>query len=43
MVVLEKIRINDNFFELGGDSIMSVQLVSRIRTLFSLIKFQNQL
>ena len=32
---LEKISINDNFFELGGDSIMTVQLVSRIKIAFS--------
>ena len=32
---LEKISINDNFFQLGGDSIMTVQLASRMKTVFS--------
>ena len=27
----EKISINDDFFRLGGDSIISIQLVSRLR------------
>ncbi|MEJ6981955.1 non-ribosomal peptide synthase/polyketide synthase [Pedobacter sp. P351] len=30
---LQKIGIHDNFFELGGDSILAIQLVSRIRRL----------
>src|SRR6478672_5993336 len=29
---LERVGIDDNFFALGGDSIMSIQLVSRIRS-----------
>ena len=29
---VEKVGIRDNFFELGGDSIMSIQVVSRMRT-----------
>ncbi|WP_017585751.1 non-ribosomal peptide synthetase [Nocardiopsis ganjiahuensis] len=29
---VEKVGVNDNFFELGGDSILSIQLVSRVRT-----------
>ena len=32
---LDKIGINDNFFELGGDSIMAIQLVSRIQLIFN--------
>jgi amino acid adenylation domain-containing protein/non-ribosomal peptide synthase protein (TIGR01720 family) len=28
---LERVGVEDNFFELGGDSILSIQLVSRIR------------
>lgn len=28
---VERIGINDNFFELGGDSILSLQVVSRVR------------
>ncbi|MGH4006816.1 MAG: condensation domain-containing protein, partial [Pseudonocardiaceae bacterium] len=28
---LEQVGVKDNFFELGGDSILSIQLVSRIR------------
>ena len=28
---VERVGIDDNFFELGGDSIMSIQLVSRVR------------
>ncbi len=43
---LEKIGIHDNFFELGGDSIISIQLVSRInRKGFQLVPidlFENQ-
>ncbi|WP_254885727.1 non-ribosomal peptide synthetase [Streptomyces sp. NA02950] len=31
---LPKVGIDDNFFELGGDSIVSIQLVSRIRSVF---------
>ncbi len=29
---LEKVGIHDNFFTLGGDSILSIQVISRIRT-----------
>ncbi|MFK8101670.1 MAG: amino acid adenylation domain-containing protein, partial [Saprospiraceae bacterium] len=43
---LEKVGIDDNFFELGGDSIISIQLVSRInRKGFQLVPidlFENQ-
>lgn len=28
---VEKVGANDNFFELGGDSILSIQMVSRVR------------
>ncbi|HKR50295.1 MAG TPA: non-ribosomal peptide synthase/polyketide synthase [Pseudonocardiaceae bacterium] len=28
---LERVGVGDNFFELGGDSVLSIQLVSRIR------------
>ncbi|MGH3874774.1 MAG: amino acid adenylation domain-containing protein [Pseudonocardiaceae bacterium] len=28
---LERVGVGDNFFELGGDSILSIQLVSRVR------------
>jgi amino acid adenylation domain-containing protein/non-ribosomal peptide synthase protein (TIGR01720 family) len=28
---LERVGVTDNFFELGGDSILSIQLISRIR------------
>ncbi|OPF84592.1 non-ribosomal peptide synthetase [Streptomyces antioxidans] len=31
---LPRVGIDDNFFELGGDSIVSIQLVSRIRSVF---------
>ena len=30
---LETVGINDNFFELGGDSILTIQVVSRMRRL----------
>lgn len=30
---IEQVSINDNFFELGGDSIITIQVVSRIRKL----------
>ncbi|MEO8173546.1 MAG: amino acid adenylation domain-containing protein, partial [Sediminibacterium sp.] len=30
---LEKVGIEDNFFELGGDSIIAIQLISRVRRL----------
>jgi acyl-coenzyme A synthetase/AMP-(fatty) acid ligase/acyl carrier protein len=33
---LERISINDDFFEIGGDSIIAVQLVSKIRAAFQL-------
>ena len=29
---LDQVGIHDNFFELGGDSILSIQIVSRLRT-----------
>ena len=32
----EAVRCEDNFFELGGNSLMAIQLISRIRTLFHL-------
>jgi acyl-CoA synthetase (AMP-forming)/AMP-acid ligase II/acyl carrier protein len=32
---LEKVGINENFFELGGHSLMATQVVSRLRTEFS--------
>lgn len=28
---IERIGINDNFFELGGDSILSIQIISRVK------------
>ncbi|MCA1693924.1 MAG: non-ribosomal peptide synthetase, partial [Actinobacteria bacterium] len=31
---IERIGINDNFFELGGDSILSIQVISRVRMAF---------
>ena len=43
---LERVGVNDNFFELGGDSILSIQVVSRIRArglhCTPLQMFQNQ-
>jgi non-ribosomal peptide synthase protein (TIGR01720 family) len=43
---VERVGVDDNFFELGGDSILSIQLVSRIRkagfTLASRGLFFNQ-
>ncbi|MEM1169666.1 MAG: amino acid adenylation domain-containing protein [Cyanobacteria bacterium P01_H01_bin.35] len=30
---IEKVSIHDNFFSVGGDSILSIQLVARVRTL----------
>jgi amino acid adenylation domain-containing protein/non-ribosomal peptide synthase protein (TIGR01720 family) len=32
---IEHVGINDNFFELGGDSILSIQVVSRLRAAFA--------
>ncbi len=37
----DKIGINDNFFELGGDSIIAIQLVSRIKRLDYHIQVQD--
>ncbi|MDA5280825.1 non-ribosomal peptide synthetase [Streptomyces sp. Isolate_45] len=34
LLKLDRIGIDDNFFELGGDSIVSIQLTSRIRSVF---------
>ncbi|MFI6641776.1 amino acid adenylation domain-containing protein [Streptomyces sp. NPDC050504] len=34
LLKLERVGIDDNFFELGGDSIVSIQLTSRVRALF---------
>jgi acyl carrier protein len=33
---LDKVGIQDNFFELGGHSLLATQIVSRIRTVFSI-------
>ena len=33
---LERVSIHDNFFELGGDSLLTIQVVSRIRSSFGL-------
>jgi len=38
---LEKIGVEDNFFELGGDSIIAIQLVSRIKRLDYHIQVQD--
>ena len=35
---VERIGINDNFFELGGDSILTIQVVSRMRRLGHVIQ-----
>jgi amino acid adenylation domain-containing protein len=32
MLGIERIGVHDNFFELGGDSLLAMQLVSRLRT-----------
>ncbi|WP_301184563.1 non-ribosomal peptide synthetase [Streptomyces sp. NL15-2K] len=34
LLKLDRVGIDDNFFELGGDSIVSIQLTSRIRSVF---------
>ncbi|MEV4434132.1 amino acid adenylation domain-containing protein [Streptomyces sp. NPDC049585] len=34
LLKLDRVGIDDNFFELGGDSIVSLQLTSRIRAVF---------
>ncbi|MFG2132154.1 amino acid adenylation domain-containing protein [Streptomyces sp. NPDC048751] len=34
LLKLDRVGIDDNFFELGGDSIISIQLTSRIRSVF---------
>ena len=31
---VERVGVEDNFFELGGDSILSIQVVSRVRVAF---------
>jgi acyl transferase domain-containing protein/acyl carrier protein/2-polyprenyl-3-methyl-5-hydroxy-6-metoxy-1,4-benzoquinol methylase len=39
---MENIGIHDNFFELGGDSLLAIQIVSRIRKTFSIeLPFQK--
>ncbi len=32
---MERIGVDDNFFDLGGDSILSIQVISRLRTAFA--------
>ncbi|RZM27139.1 MAG: amino acid adenylation domain-containing protein, partial [Pedobacter sp.] len=32
LLSVEKVGVHDNFFELGGDSILSIQVISRMRT-----------
>src|SRR5207249_2521877 len=31
---VERVGVEDNFFELGGDSILSIRVISRLRTAF---------